>query len=44
MTLLNPAISCEIVHYGRSKISIFEETFANIDKTLILWGRLDTGL
>ena len=44
MTLLNSAISCEIVHYGWSKISIFEETFASIDKILILGGRLDTGL
>ena len=44
MTLFNPAILCEIVHYGWSKISIFEEAFASIDKILILGGRLGTRL
>lgn len=42
MTLLNPAISCEIVHDGWSKISIFEETFASTDKTCSSGVRLCT--
>ena len=32
--------SCEIMHYGKSLISVFEEFFANIKKILILAGRL----
>ena len=35
---------CEIVHYGKNSISIFEEFFASIDKIFILAGRLDTRL
>ena len=31
--------SCEIAHYGKSSISIFEEVFANIGKISILGGR-----
>ena len=33
-----------LAHQGKSLISIFQESFANIDKTLILGGRLGTRL
>ena len=36
--------SCEIVHYGKSLNSIFQEFFASIDKIWILGGRLSTRL
>ena len=36
--------SCEIVHYGKSSISIFRESFASIDKIFFLGGRLGTRL
>ena len=35
-------LSCEIVHYVKSLISVFEEFFASINKILILAGRLAT--
>ena len=36
--------SCEIVHYGKSLNSIFQEFFASIDKIWILGGRISTRL
>ena len=36
--------SCEIAHYGKSLISLFQEFFDSFDKILILWGRLGTRL
>ena len=36
--------SCEIAHYGKSLISIFQEFFASTNKMSILWGRLGTRL
>ena len=36
--------SCEIEHYGKGLISIFEEFFASIKKISILAGRLGTRL
>ena len=35
-------LSCEKAHSGKSVISIFKESFANVDKILFLVGRLDT--
>ena len=35
---------CEIAHYGRNLISVFQEFFAGIDKSYILAGRLGTRL
>ena len=37
-------ISCEIVQYEKSPISIFNKFFASIDKTFILEGRQGTRL
>ena len=36
--------SFEIVHYGKSSIALFKESFASIDKILSLGGRLGTRL
>ena len=36
--------SCEIGHYRKSSISIFQEFLASIEKNLILGGRLSTRL
>ena len=35
---------CEIVHYRKSLISVFEEFFVKIDKVFILAASLGTGL
>ena len=35
---------CEIGHYGKSSISIFQEFFASMKKVFILVGRLSTSL
>ena len=37
-------ISCEIAHYGKSLISVFQRFFASMNKILILMGKLDTRL
>ena len=34
--------SCEIAHYGKSLISVFQEILASIDKSFMLGGRLGT--
>ena len=36
--------TCEIVHYGKSLISVFQQFFTIIDKIFILAGRLGTRL
>ena len=36
--------SSTMVHYGKSSISIFKESFASIDKIFFLGRRLDTRL
>ena len=36
--------SCEIAYYAKSSISIFKESFASIEKTFFLGGRLDARL
>ena len=40
----NELFTCEIIQYGKSSISAFQQFFASIDKVLILWGRLSTRL
>ena len=37
-------VPCEIAHYGKNLISVFQELFASIDKIFILAGRLGTRL
>ena len=38
----NSNFSCEIAHYGKSSISVFQEIFAKTEKKLILGGGLST--
>ena len=40
----NFSVSGEMVHYGESSISTFEQFFASIDKIFVLGGRLGTRL
>ena len=40
----NSSFFCEIAHYGKSFISVFEEFSASINKTFILAARLGTRL
>ena len=40
----NSSFLCEIGHYGKSSISVFQKTFAGIEKIFILGGRLGTKL
>ena len=35
---------CEMLHYGKNSIAIFQEFFASIEKKFILGGRLTTRL
>ena len=35
---------CEIAHYGKTLVSVFQEFFASVNKTFILAGRLSTWL
>ena len=37
-------VLCEIAHYGKSLISVFQEFFASINKSFILSGTLNTKL
>ena len=37
-------VLCEIAHYGKSLISVFQRFFATINKIFILAGRLSTRL
>ena len=41
---LSLVFPCEIAHYGKNLISVFQEFFASINKILILAGRLSTRL
>ena len=42
--MIHKILECEIAHYGKSLVSVFQEFFASINKIFILAGGLRTRL